>query len=52
MKRMNGGIKFERRAGSGFVAQFDLPQALGTQASGVPGAETENLHARGVRAQS
>jgi signal transduction histidine kinase len=52
MKRMNGGIKFERRAGSGFVAQFDLPQALGTHASGVLGAKTENLHAGGVRTQS
>src|SRR5206468_5024984 len=44
MKRMNGGIKFESRAGAGFVAEFELPEALGTRASGVLKAESENLH--------
>lgn len=48
IKRMNGDIRFESRAGSGFVAEFNLPEAV-THAAGVPGAETEKLHARGVR---
>lgn len=52
VKRMNGDIKFDSGSGSGFIAQFDLPEALGTHGSGVLDAETEDLHARGVRTQS
>ena len=52
MKRMNGGIKFESRAGAGFVAEFELPEALGTHASRVLKAESENLHAGRVRTQN
>jgi signal transduction histidine kinase len=50
MKRMSGGIKFKSRAGSGFVAEFELPEALGAHAPGALRAETEKLHAGGVRA--
>lgn len=49
MKRMNGGINFESRAGSGFVADFELPEASGAHVPGVLGAVIENGHARGVR---
>ena len=49
VKRMRGAIAFERRAESGFVAQFDLPEALGAHASGVLSPEDQHLHARGVR---
>jgi signal transduction histidine kinase len=50
VKRMNGDIEFESTNGGGFVARFDLPDALGTQASGVLTRDTNNEHARGVRA--
>jgi signal transduction histidine kinase len=49
IKRMNGHIEFAKSADAGFVAQFSLPAALGTQASGVLKAEPENVHAGSVR---
>lgn len=49
VKRMKGDIKFESRAGSGFVAEFELPESVGMHASGVPNTESENVHAGGVR---
>ena len=49
MKRMKGHIKFESRAGAGFVAQFDLPEAVDPHTSAVLSAATEKLHAGGVR---
>ena len=47
--RMSGAIAFESRAKSGFVAQFDLPEAPGPNAAGVLSPANEDLHARGVR---
>ena len=54
MKRMKGDIKFETRTGSGFVARFELPEAVGTPASGVQPARelARNEHAGGVRTQA
>ena len=51
VKRMSGGVVFESRVESGFVAQFDLPEAVGAPAPGALKPEVENVHARGVRAQ-
>jgi signal transduction histidine kinase len=45
-KAMNGTVKFCSGEESGFVAELELPEALGTHASGVPSA---NQHAGGVR---
>ena len=36
IKRMNGTIGFQSSESEGFVAEFELPAALGTHASGVP----------------
>jgi hypothetical protein len=49
---MDGGIEFQSRAGSGFVAQFDLPEGMGTHPSGMlnpEGQRAEQKHAGGVR---
>jgi signal transduction histidine kinase len=52
VKRMNGSVEFGGGAGSGFVAEFDLPEGVGTHASGVltsGNQHTEQQHAGGVR---
>jgi signal transduction histidine kinase len=52
VKRMDGAIEFESRAGSGFVAQFDLPEGMGTHTSAALNPESqraEQPHAGGVR---
>src|SRR5712664_4092515 len=46
VKRMNGKIDFANGKESGFVAEFELPEATGTHVSGVL---SENPHARSVR---
>jgi signal transduction histidine kinase len=47
-KAMNGTIQFGSGENSGFVAELDLPEAVGTHASGVP---PEAQHAGRVRTQ-
>jgi len=52
VKRMNGNIEFDRSADSGFVAQLDMPEGMGTHASGGLNPESSQRaaqqHAGGV----
>lgn len=55
VKRMNGGVEFGGGAGSGFVAQFDLPEGLDTRAAGVLNPESQRAEqqpAGGVRSSA
>jgi len=50
IKRMNGTIRFRSSESEGFVAEFELPEAPGTKASGVliVTDRSDNQHAGSV----